>query len=48
MNNKICKKTSIGGQALIEGILMRGPEKVSIAVRKPDNVIEVKTEEIEP
>lgn len=34
-------KTSIGGQALIEGILMKGPEKTSIAVRKPDGKIEV-------
>ena len=26
-------RTSIGGQALIEGILMRGPEKQAIVVR---------------
>ena len=31
--------TSIGGQALIEGILMRGPKKTSIAVRMPDGSI---------
>ena len=31
--------TSIGGQALIEGILMRGPEKISLAIRKPDGDI---------
>lgn len=31
--------TSIGGQALIEGILMRGPEKISVAIRKPDGDI---------
>ena len=30
---KTMKKTSIGGQALIEGILMRGPEKQAIVVR---------------
>ncbi len=29
------KKTSIGGQALIEGIMMRGPEKSAMAVRNP-------------
>ncbi len=34
------KKTSIGGQALIEGILMRGPHKTTMAVRLPDNQIE--------
>jgi len=34
--------TTIGGQALIEGILMRGPRDVAIAVRKKDNEIELK------
>ena len=33
------KKTSIGGQALLEGILMMGPENIAIAVRKPDGEI---------
>lgn len=28
-------RTTIGGQALIEGILMRGPEKQAIVVRQP-------------
>lgn len=36
------KYTSIGGQALIEGIMMRGPEKTALAVRKPDGSIEIK------
>lgn len=31
--------TSIGGQALIEGIMMRGPRKTSVAVRLPDGTI---------
>lgn len=30
-----CKQTSIGGQALIEGIMMRGPVKTAMAVRNP-------------
>ncbi len=34
--------TSIGGQALIEGLLMRGPRDVAIALRKPNNEIELK------
>lgn len=38
--------TSIGGQALIEGVMMRGPKKIAIAVRKPDKEIEVKIEEL--
>ena len=32
-NNCPMKRTSIGGQALIEGIMMRGPEKTAMAVR---------------
>ncbi|MFI3116160.1 MAG: DUF1385 domain-containing protein, partial [Clostridia bacterium] len=35
------KKTSIGGQALIEGIIMHGPENSCIAVRKPDNTLDI-------
>ena len=31
-------KTMIGGQALIEGIMMRGPEKDAIVVRTPDGL----------
>lgn len=30
------KKTSIGGQALMEGIMMRGPEVTAMAVRNPE------------
>ncbi len=41
---EVCFRTSIGGQALIEGILMRGPEKEAIAVRRPDGGIEIKEE----
>lgn len=37
-------KTMCGGQALIEGIMMRGPEKEAIVVRKPDGELEVKVE----
>lgn len=35
------KSSGIGGQAVIEGIMMRNKDKYSIAVRKPDNDIEV-------
>ena len=37
--------TSIGGQALIEGIMMRGPKKTAVSVRLPDG--EVSTELME-
>lgn len=36
--------TSIGGQAIMEGIMMRGPEKTAIAVRLPDGSIHMKTQ----
>ena len=45
MKNKDCekiacaKRTSIGGQALIEGIMMRGPKMTAMAVRDPDGEI---------
>ncbi len=38
--------TTIGGQALIEGILMRGPEDVAIAVRKGKDEIVLKKEKL--
>ena len=38
-------RTTIGGQALIEGIMMLGPEKKSVVVRRPDGELEIKTEE---
>ena len=38
-------KTMIGGQALIEGIMMMGPEKKAIVVRKPDGELEEKVED---
>ena len=37
----LCKKTSIGGQAVIEGIMMRGPEKSAMANRLPDGTLSV-------
>ena len=40
------KRTTIGGQALIEGIMMRGPYKQAIAVRDQDGKIVLKTEEL--
>lgn len=43
MNEK--KKTSIGGQAIIEGVMMRGPHKTAMAVRKADGEILLETNE---
>ncbi len=42
-------KTTIGGQALIEGIMMRGPETDAIVVRKKDElVVETTPRKIHP
>lgn len=41
-----CKKTSIGGQALIEGIMMRGPKRSVMAVRKKDGTIDISEREV--
>ena len=42
MSNKGKKKyTSIGGQALIEGVMMRGPKNTAMAVRSPEGEIVV-------
>ncbi len=43
---KVQKITSIGGQALMEGIMMRGPLRSAMGVRKSDGTIEL--EEVKP
>ena len=43
-SGKICKYSGIGGQAVLEGIMMRNGGKYAIAVRKQDGEIEVRTE----
>lgn len=47
-NKKSCKlhKTSIGGQAVIEGVMMRGPKSIATAVRKPDGEIVMDKQEL--
>jgi uncharacterized protein YqhQ len=45
---KPVRKTNIGGQALIEGIMMKGPDKIATAVRKPDGEIEVVERKLNP
>ncbi len=40
MNNKPIHKTAVGGQALIEGIMMQGPRGLAISVRTPDGEID--------
>lgn len=40
MSNKQIHKTSVGGQALIEGIMMQGPKGLAISVRTPEGEID--------
>ena len=40
-------KGTLGGQAVIEGVMMKGPDSYSVAVRKPDKKIEVKLQKYE-
>ena len=39
-------KTMCGGQAPIEGIMMRGPKKQAVVVRKPDGELEIQEKEL--
>jgi uncharacterized protein YqhQ len=40
------KPKAVGGQAVIEGVMMKGAEDISIAVRKPDGEIVIKKEKL--
>lgn len=48
MKDKKIKKTSIGGQAVLEGVMMRGRTGVATAVRDSDGVIRIEAERITP
>jgi uncharacterized protein YqhQ len=39
------KQIAVGGQAVIEGVMMRGPNHIATAIRRKDGTIEVKKEE---
>src|SRR5512133_253207 len=41
-------KIHVGGQAVIEGVMMRAPRSVAIAVRRPDGEIIVRKELVVP
>ena len=42
------KKTGIGGQAVIEGVMMRGERSMATAVRDEDGIIRVESKRIKP
>lgn len=37
-----CPRVDIGGQAVMEGVMMKSPDAIAIAVRRPDDTIVVK------
>ncbi len=39
----VSTELAMGGQALLEGVMMRGPGRIAIAVRKPDSSIALRT-----
>ena len=45
-NNEKVHKTSIGGQAVIEGVMMRGPKEIATAVRKSNGEIIIDKKEV--
>ena len=48
MKEKKVKKTSIGGQAVLEGVMMRGKTGIATAVRDSDGTIRIEAERITP
>ena len=39
-----CRRNKVGGQAVLEGVMMKSGERVCIAVRKTDGTIEKRTD----
>ncbi|HCE69197.1 MAG TPA: DUF1385 domain-containing protein, partial [Geobacter sp.] len=42
------EKINVGGQAVIEGVMMRAPRSMAIAVRRPNGEIVVRKEMVVP
>ena len=40
--------TKVGGQAVLEGIMMKGADRTAVVVRKPDDRLHIKTELLKP
>ena len=43
-----CPRVDIGGQAVMEGVMMKAPDAIAISVRRPDGTIVVKRKEYTP
>ena len=46
--DKICRRTSIGGQAVLEGVMMRGERSIATAVRTSSGEIQIESQRIKP
>lgn len=47
-NNTSCPRVDIGGQAVMEGVMMRSPKTIAITVRRPDGTMITKAEDFHP
>ena len=41
-NQPACKRVDIGGQAVMEGVMMKAPDAIAVSVRRPDRSIVTK------
>ena len=46
--NKSCPRVDIGGQAVLEGVMMKAPDAIAITVRRPDGTMVVQRKEYTP
>ncbi|MBQ6256712.1 MAG: DUF1385 domain-containing protein, partial [Clostridia bacterium] len=46
-NGTLCPRVDIGGQAVLDGVMMKSPDAVAVAVRRPNGDIVVKREPYE-
>ena len=45
---KSCPRVDIGGQAVLEGVMMKAPDAIAITVRRPDGTMVVQRKEYTP
>lgn len=45
---EVARGHTVGGQALVEGVLMRGPDRIAMAARRPDGTIALRVEPLHP
>ena len=48
MNESVPKRVDIGGQAVMEGVMMKAPRAIAVSVRRPDHTIVTKLKPYTP